>query len=477
VIGEYLGKGAYGTVFKGTFKGEVVAVKILNPDKNFDKVKQEVEHEGAVLTTLQEFPCPNMMQIKAAFVCLENEVGVAQQTVGTSNNGGKYIVMVTSLVNGKDFEDVWKDMDCKARYSAMLDYANALTCLREHSYVHGDIKVENVMVETTGKGIIIDFGTAKTFVEAKALCLTAGFKTTEKYFPDDILSKDEAKCGLAIDHWDEFALAETILRTGASKEGDSEPGAKITELCKTMKTKSASPDSRWPAFISGLTEGKEKCGEDDGWKLTTPPPCPDTMDHATIARDPIYPFSIAKLTCEAGYAPVVPTTIHCRKSATSHWDRSCKGCQVLDIKNADVEMSNGVLVGSTAHINCHEGFHRSGEQVLTCEERARSAKWNHDIPTCKGCRDPEVNGVEVTEWRDNDEGEWFDGNECEWHVGNEIEWECASDNYDQMTDSPSKCVESQVPYPNDTPVWDPNPECKPIPKKKPVFALNVKKIQ
>ncbi|MHB2020810.1 MAG: protein kinase family protein, partial [Candidatus Xenobia bacterium] len=61
----------------------------------------------------------------------------------------------------------------------------ALEVLHQASILHRDIKPENILVEASGRAILIDFGTAKEFTAGKTkkmtACLTPGYAPLEQY--------------------------------------------------------------------------------------------------------------------------------------------------------------------------------------------------------------------------------------------------------------------------------------------------------
>jgi len=166
-----LGKGGFGTVYKGTtHDGKQIAVKkLLSPSS--DRRKKEFLNEK-LLAKIQHRNIVNLL--------------------GCCEEGSQMFVVYEYLPNGslhKFLSDAEKrkDLDWQKRYNIILGIARALLYLHEDSQlriVHRDIKASNILLDEKLNPKIADFGTAKLFPEDETHVNTLVVGTPEYMAPE-----------------------------------------------------------------------------------------------------------------------------------------------------------------------------------------------------------------------------------------------------------------------------------------------------
>ena len=141
---ETVGKGAYGSVHKGRHipTGNVVALKIINLDTPDDDVA-DIQREVALLSQLRD--APNVTKYYGCYMD-GPRVWIAMEFA----QGGS----VLSLMKAS------KDGCLEEKYVAVIirEVLVGLSYLHKVPVIHRDIKAANILVTSTGKVMICDFG-------------------------------------------------------------------------------------------------------------------------------------------------------------------------------------------------------------------------------------------------------------------------------------------------------------------------------
>jgi hypothetical protein len=139
-LNDLLGKGSYGSVYKGMLRGTVVAIKELKTKyESIDQFKSEIN----IMTRIRH---PNIILFLGA--C----------------HDPPYIV--TELLTGGDLQSLIvknkekKDFPMKEMISLAIDIARGMAWLHQSipPIIHKDLKPTNIMIDVNGKARIIDFG-------------------------------------------------------------------------------------------------------------------------------------------------------------------------------------------------------------------------------------------------------------------------------------------------------------------------------
>lgn len=131
-----VGEGGQAKVYKGIYKGEEVALKILQ-----DIDHKCLAHEIVILSNLKH-------------ECIPKFYGIVLET--------DKIGFVSRLINGKPADecDIF-NMDERKKLKIMKQLASILQYIHENTFIHRDLKPENMMIDKNGDFYLIDFGIAK----------------------------------------------------------------------------------------------------------------------------------------------------------------------------------------------------------------------------------------------------------------------------------------------------------------------------
>ncbi|KAG2444589.1 hypothetical protein HXX76_001334 [Chlamydomonas incerta] len=156
---EELGKGTFGVVYKGVYKGVPVAVKTLarGSQGEFDmNALKSLLHEARILAKVRH---PNVVTCYGGCIT-DNDVFIVEELM--SQNLSQLITAAGSA-----------QMSLEAVVGIAMDVANGLFQLHP-TIVHRDLKPDNVLLDTAGRAKISDFGLAR-FKMASYLASTKNF--------------------------------------------------------------------------------------------------------------------------------------------------------------------------------------------------------------------------------------------------------------------------------------------------------------
>jgi serine/threonine protein kinase len=131
-----IGEGGQAKVYRGTYKSDEVAVKIIaNVDwKCF-------AHEIVILSNLVHDSIP-----KFYGMIIEDNI----------------LATVTKFINGKTLSQITpKEIPDEDKLSMVKQLGNVLNFIHKNSFIHRDLKPENIMLEDDNHLYLIDFGIAK----------------------------------------------------------------------------------------------------------------------------------------------------------------------------------------------------------------------------------------------------------------------------------------------------------------------------
>ena len=142
----YIAKGGFGDVYKGYHEqlGIDIAIKVLRKSETFNtQLKERFFREAKVMATINH---PNVVRIY--------DVG----------EFGGYVYLIMDFVEGVDLESFIKEKKAispSKQVSIMTQISDALAAIHAQGIIHRDIKPGNIMVNDSGKPILMDFGLAK----------------------------------------------------------------------------------------------------------------------------------------------------------------------------------------------------------------------------------------------------------------------------------------------------------------------------
>ncbi|KDD74299.1 protein tyrosine kinase, partial [Helicosporidium sp. ATCC 50920] len=174
VLHEQLGSGAFGTVYRGEWRGRAVAVKVLQTagasshSKELDSFRREVE----VLSRLKH---PHIISFLAAStvpptICIVEELAAG---------GSLY-----ARLHGQSGAHRARPLPYSTLLGVALGVAEAMEYLHPH-VVHRDLKSQNVLLDEGGRALVCDFGIAK-FKDRTFLSTANGQAGTPAYMAPEM---------------------------------------------------------------------------------------------------------------------------------------------------------------------------------------------------------------------------------------------------------------------------------------------------
>jgi tRNA A-37 threonylcarbamoyl transferase component Bud32 len=194
---KVVGKGAFGKVMlvrrkDGPHMGEVYAMKVLK--KSVVAAKNQVEHTQAERKILAEIKHPFLVQLRYAFQSEEKLYLITDYY-----NGGS---LYYHLRRAKSFSHPRTRF-----YAAQL--AMALAHLHTLKIIYRDLKLENILMHSSGNIALTDFGLSKQGVDENANTQT--FCGTAEYIAPDLL--EDKPYGPVVDWWS-FGILIFEMLTG-----------------------------------------------------------------------------------------------------------------------------------------------------------------------------------------------------------------------------------------------------------------------
>eukprot|EP00941_MAST-03F_sp_MAST-3F-sp1_P003843 g3843.t1 len=188
--GPTLGRGKYGEVVQGKFKGEDVAVKRffacpLKENLRRNSSGKYIEREISILSALSRHPSlikfygavkhekeSALSQSNESECSQENEDEYSQEDSSGSDSLSEDSVQVSNeyhlvmeLLQGGNLRQFWKQQKKSLNWceiiAALYSAAKGIRHLHLHEVVHRDIKTENLMLDKDGNCKLIDFGLAR----------------------------------------------------------------------------------------------------------------------------------------------------------------------------------------------------------------------------------------------------------------------------------------------------------------------------
>jgi LIM domain kinase 1 len=151
-----IGEGAFGKVYKGTWRGEESAIKSMRLKD--DKMRAQITREIGVLRELTHYAIVHFK--------------------GISKRDDE-LLLVMELVKGGELYDLIIDKDVVMTWTTKItigaDIAGALAYLHSKHIIHRDIKSENILCDSDFHVKLCDFGFARIAQQASRMSLCGSF--------------------------------------------------------------------------------------------------------------------------------------------------------------------------------------------------------------------------------------------------------------------------------------------------------------
>ncbi len=216
-LGERIGSGGFGTVFRAIKKTSVAefsfAVKILDPSafvNDSEPVKERFSREVLVIQKLN------------------HRAIISYVDAGFDQEDRPYIVM--PLIEGKDLRDATAGRPLLETIDLFIEVLNGLNHAHSMGVLHRDLKPSNILVnESDQQPIILDFGCAHLHGEATITINAVG---TPAYIPHEVMENPK----LRIPEHDVYACGIILYEIIAGRR--PEPGNYIPLARATKSTES-----------------------------------------------------------------------------------------------------------------------------------------------------------------------------------------------------------------------------------------------
>lgn len=168
---DKLGTGAYGTVYKGTYKFNDVAIKELHTKHLSQAALEELKQEAGILGSMRS---DYIVQLRG--ICLE---------------APHYCLVMELMPKGSLFDLLQnsQELPLSVRYRIGLDVCCGLYQLHELNILHRDLKSLNVLLDDRLRAKISDFGLSKVKTEMSGASSTKEMKGTLGWMAPELFAE------------------------------------------------------------------------------------------------------------------------------------------------------------------------------------------------------------------------------------------------------------------------------------------------
>ena len=171
---ELAGRGAYGAVYRGVHvaSGAAVALKVINLDTPEDDVS-DIQREVALLSQLRETSTKNVVKYWGCWL------------------KGSELWIVMDFAEGGSVRTLMKAGPVAEKYSAVIvrESLVALSYLHRSGIIHRDIKAANILLTTSGKVLLCDFGVAASLVSSSVHSKRSTFVGTPYWMAPEVITQ------------------------------------------------------------------------------------------------------------------------------------------------------------------------------------------------------------------------------------------------------------------------------------------------
>ena len=214
-----LGKGGSGEVWEveDRASGQALALKVLARNADRSEILSLVR-EASALTGLEGLGLPRVLRY------------------GVLSSGQTFIVR--ELVVGKSLRELLeaREVDARALVRALVDTSAQLAEIHRAGLLHGDLKPGNIVVDPSGRGLLVDLGLSAPFLDAG----TAALGLTPDYAAPELMS---GKRVLTV-RSEIYSLGATLAEILRAMPAGPEHDALLTVAARAMRH---APDERYPS--------------------------------------------------------------------------------------------------------------------------------------------------------------------------------------------------------------------------------------
>ncbi|TKY51183.1 Serine/threonine-protein kinase HT1 [Spatholobus suberectus] len=187
-------KGAYGTVYRGTYDSQVVAVKVLDWGEDGVATAAEIAALRASfwqeVAVWQKLDHPNVTKFIGASMGTSN-LKIPLPTCGQNSLPSKACCVIAEFLPGGTLKQyLFKNRRSKLPYKVViqlaLDLSRGLSYLHSKKIVHRDVKTDNMLLDANKNLKIADFGVA--CVDATNQSEMTGETGTYGYMAPEVLN-------------------------------------------------------------------------------------------------------------------------------------------------------------------------------------------------------------------------------------------------------------------------------------------------
>ena len=207
-----LGKGAFGEVFFGHWKGIPVAMKVCKSKSKLEEFLDEMK----LITKLP--PHPNVVQVYG--VCLDNTSPV---------------IVMEYCENGSLDNIIYKqNLDRKKIFDIIKQIANGMLHIHKHDIVHCDLAARNILLTSSFHAKISDFGMAKVLEKTGSI-------RGSNMLPALWCSPETLRSGIFTKKSDVWSFGITVYEIISGNEPFHDR-QDIAELIKSIRDSSLTPE-------------------------------------------------------------------------------------------------------------------------------------------------------------------------------------------------------------------------------------------
>lgn len=240
-IVERIGSGGMGVVYRALraddqYRQEV-ALKLVRRGMDTEQVLQRFRMERQILANLDH---PNIARLLDG---------------GMSPDGRPYLVM--DLVEGEPV-DVWcrqQDLSLRERLELFLTVCQAVQHAHHNLVVHRDLKPANILVSSTGRVMLLDFGIAKLLDadasdQTLAVTMPGGRLLTPRYAAPELLRGESVSTGA-----DVWSLGAVLYELLTEQPAFAVEGQEAAVLARLHELRTAAKPSTCSARFGGQLRG------------------------------------------------------------------------------------------------------------------------------------------------------------------------------------------------------------------------------